>query len=45
MNVEEQIDKKISEFFSWINLPIVQNHYIKKLTELGCYLRFTSYNQ
>lgn len=31
MNVEEQIGQKISDFFSWINLPIVQNHYIKDL--------------
>lgn len=31
MNLEEQIGKKISDFFSWINLPIVQNHYIKDL--------------
>lgn len=31
MNVEEQIGKKVSEFFSWINLPIVQSHYIKDL--------------
>ncbi len=31
MNVEDQIEKKVSEFFYWINLTIVQNHYIKDL--------------
>jgi len=29
MEVENQIQKKVSQFFDWINLPIVQNYYIK----------------
>lgn len=31
MKEEEEITKKVREFFSWINLPIVQNYYIKDL--------------
>lgn len=31
MEVENQIIEKVSQFFDWINLPIVQNYYIKDL--------------
>jgi hypothetical protein len=31
MNDDEKIDEKVSEFFSWINLPIVHSFYIKDL--------------
>jgi hypothetical protein len=31
MEVEDQIENKINDFFNWINHPIVQNYYIKDL--------------
>lgn len=31
MEVDSQIKEKVSQFFCWINLPIVQNYYFKDL--------------
>ncbi|MFB6344048.1 hypothetical protein ACE1ET_20185 [Saccharicrinis sp. FJH62] len=31
MEVENQIQRKVSQFFDWINRPIIQNYYIQDL--------------